>query len=57
MKRICRLWKTVAVEDFFSNSKGGLAGEYVSSVKYENTRKELMFKVAVANMFLEMNSG
>jgi len=44
------------VEGFFSNFKRWF-GEYVSSVKFENIRKELVLKVAVTNMFLAMNSG
>ena len=44
------------VEGFFSSFKRW-SGEYVSSVKFENIRKELIFKVAIANMFLAMSSG
>ena len=44
------------VEGFFSSFKRWF-GEYVSSVKFENIRKELVFKVAIANMFLAMSSG
>jgi hypothetical protein len=40
---------------FFSSFKRWL-GKYVSSVKFENIRKELVFKVAIAHMFLAMNS-
>ena len=32
-------------------------GEYVCSVKFENIKKELVFKVAIANTFLAMSSG
>ena len=44
------------MEGFFSSFKRWF-GEYVSSVKFENIRKELVLKVAVTNMFLAMNSG
>jgi len=44
------------VEGFFSSFKRWF-GEYVSSVKFGNIRKELIFKVAIANMFLAMSSG
>ena len=44
------------VEGFFSSFKRWF-GEYVSSVRFENIRKELVFKVAIANMFLAMSSG
>ena len=41
------------MEGFFSGFKR-LFGEYVSSVRFENIKKELLFKVAIANMFLAM---
>jgi len=44
------------VEGFFSSFKRWF-GEYVLSVKFENIRKELVFKVAIANMFLATSSG
>jgi len=44
------------VEGFFSSFKRWF-GEYVSSVKFENIRKELVFKVAIVNMFLAMSLG
>ena len=42
------------VEGFFSMFKRWF-GEYVSSIKFENIRKELVFKVAIANTFLAMS--
>jgi transposase len=42
------------VEGFFSSFKRWF-GEYVSSVKFENIRRELVFKVAIVNMFLAMS--
>ena len=44
------------VEGFFASFKRWF-GEYVSSVRFENIRKEVLFKVAIANMFLAMGSG
>jgi len=44
------------VEGFFASFKRWF-GEYVSSVGFENIRKEVLFKVAIANMFLAMGSG
>ncbi|MCS7170875.1 MAG: transposase, partial [Aquificaceae bacterium] len=44
------------VESFFSSFKGWF-GEYVSSVKFENIRKELMFKVVITSMFLSGGVG
>ncbi|MCX8075971.1 MAG: hypothetical protein N3C57_02950 [Aquificaceae bacterium] len=32
-------------------------GEYVSSVKFENIRRELMFKVKITSMFLSGSVG
>ncbi|MCS6999198.1 MAG: IS5 family transposase, partial [Aquificaceae bacterium] len=48
-----RRWR---VESFFSSFKRWF-GEYVSSVKFENIRKELMFKVMITNMFLSGSIG
>ena len=63
MRRGRRKWKEAVgygkrwlVEGFFSSFKRWF-GEYVSSVKFGNIKKELIFKVAIANMFLGMNSG
>ncbi|MDQ7038995.1 MAG: IS5/IS1182 family transposase, partial [Aquificota bacterium] len=39
------------VESFFSVFKRWF-GEYVSGVRFENIRKEIVFKVAIVNMFL-----
>ena len=44
------------VEGFFSSFKRWF-GEYVASVKFGSIRKELIFKVAIASMFLAMSSG
>ncbi len=44
------------VEGFFSGFKRWF-GEYISSVRFENIKKELVFKVAIANMFLAMGLG
>jgi len=44
------------VEGFFSGFKWWF-GEYVSNVRFENIKKELVFKVAIANMFLAMGLG
>ncbi|MDW7973334.1 MAG: transposase [Thermodesulfovibrio sp.] len=41
---------------FFSSFKPWF-GEYVSSVKLENIRKELMFKVMITSMFLSGSIG
>ena len=63
IRRGKRRWKEAVgygkrwlVEGFFSSFKRWF-GEYVSSVKFENIRKELVFKVAIANLFLAMSSG
>jgi len=44
------------IEGFFSSFKRWF-GEYVSSVKFGNIRKELIFKVAIVSMFFAMSSG
>ncbi|MCS7307234.1 MAG: transposase [Aquificaceae bacterium] len=44
------------VESFFSFFKRRF-GEYVSSVKFENIRKELMFKVMIKSVFLNGSIG
>jgi len=44
------------VEGLFSGSKKWF-GEYVSSIRFENIKKELVFKVVIANMFLAMGLG
>ncbi len=44
------------VGSFFSSFKMWF-GEHVSSVRFENIRKELLFKVAVANVFSAMSPG
>ncbi|MCX8075648.1 MAG: transposase [Aquificaceae bacterium] len=44
------------VESLFSSFKRWF-GEYVSSVKFENIQKELMFKVMITNMFLSGSVG
>ena len=55
-KRAVGYGKRWIVEGFFSMFKRWF-GEYVSSVKFENIKKELVFKVAIANTFLAMSSG
>ncbi|MCS7262100.1 MAG: transposase, partial [Aquificaceae bacterium] len=44
------------VESFFSSFKRWF-GEYVSSVKFENIRKELTLKVMIVSMFLSGSVG
>ncbi|MCS7196104.1 MAG: hypothetical protein NZ827_02410, partial [Aquificaceae bacterium] len=44
------------LESFFSSFKRWF-GEYVSSVKFENIRKELTFKVMIVSMFLSGSGG
>jgi transposase len=55
-KKLVGYGKRWLVEGFFSSFKRWF-GEYVSSVRFENIRKELVFKVAIVNMFLAMSLG
>jgi len=63
IRRGKRKWKKTVgygkrwlVEGFFSSFKRWF-GEYVSSVRFENIKKELVFKVAIVNMFLAVGLG